>query len=110
MRNRYINYSKLTNSSRYYAPLRRGHKSLTHYATAKLRNPSALQRSQVDSISYIWSYGDRFYKLAQQYYDDAEFWWVIAWYNGTPTEAHLPLGSRIAIPTDIQQVLRVLGI
>jgi len=110
MSNRYINYRKLTNSSRYYAPIRRGHKSLTHYQTPKLRNPSPVERSSLSTTSHIWAYGDRFYKLAQDYYDDPEFWWVIAWYNGTPTEAQLPLGALIAIPTDIQQALRVLGI
>jgi len=110
MSNRYINYRKLTNSSKYYAPIRRGLKVLTHYQTPKLRNPPPAERASLSTTSHIWAYGDRFYKLAQDYYDDPEFWWVIAWYNGTPTEAQLPLGSLIAIPTDIQQALRVLGI
>ena len=112
MSGRYSHYRILYNSSKYYAPLRKSRnlKGVHQYETPRMRNPSAAQRAGILSVKHIWSYGDRFYKLADQYYGDPDYWWVIAWYNGVPTEAELYLGNLIVIPTDIQQALRVLGI
>ena len=42
----------------------------------------------------MWKLGDRFYKLADQYYGDPTLWWIIAWYNRMPTESHAEGGLR----------------
>ena len=47
---------------------------------------------------HVWSMGDRFFKLSYQYYDTYNLWWVIALFNGVPTEAHLNYGDVIYIP------------
>ena len=108
---RYKNSRILTNSSKYYAPLRksRNMRAIRHYETPILYNPDAIDRFNTTTEAHIWSYGDRFYKLADQYYGDVRFWWVIAWYNGTPTEADINNGDLIEIPLNIQEALRVLG-
>ena len=107
---RYTNSKIITNASEYYAPLRKGRhaKIITQYATPKLHNPGVAQRAQLAKSTHIWKYGDRFYQLAHQYYGDARFWWVIAWYNGYPTEADVPTGSRLAIPVNLEHALKVL--
>lgn len=109
---RYNNSNKLINDSRFYRDLmeKRGTKQLTHYGTPIMKNPSAIERAQIDTSGHIWKYGDRFYTLAQRYYNDTRFWWVIAWYNGYPTEADIKPGDFIDIPVNIQDGLRILGV
>ena len=109
---RYSNLRILTNNSDYYAHLRktRNLKVMRHYETPRLRNPTTIQRAGMTTVTHVWSYGDRFYKMAHKYYADANYWWVIAWYNGVPTEAEIYTGNLIEIPVDLQQALRVLGI
>ena len=97
------------NSSEYYKTLRRGKKSIRHFETPILTNPGPVTRASITSFTHIWTVGDRFYKLANTYYSDVRYWWIIAWYNGVPTEAHLERGTPIEIPLDLDAVLRVLG-
>jgi len=33
-------------------------------------------------------------------------WWVIAWYNQKPTEAHFNVGDVVYIPTPLANVLQ----
>jgi hypothetical protein len=109
---RYNKQKKYLNDSNFYNKLkkRRGVKNLTHYGTPMLANPDYIDRSTVSTVGHIWKYGDRFYNLANQYYDDARFWWVIAWYNGYPTEADIRPGDYLDIPINITDALRVLGV
>jgi|TARA_Y100000034_G_scaffold36664_1_gene45105 nucleoid-associated protein YgaU len=110
MSTRYGKYTILYNSNKYYAPIRRGKKAIEHYETPSLYNPSVMDRTTLKTTPYIWKYGSRFYNLADQFYGDAKYWWVIAWYNGVPTEAHLKTGAVIYIPLNIEDAYRVLGV
>ena len=76
-----------------------------HYNTARLETPSVMARSTFNTVQHIWSTGDRFYKLAAQYYKMPSYWWVIALYNHKPTEAHVKLGDPIWIPIPLEAVL-----
>jgi nucleoid-associated protein YgaU len=98
--------------SEYYKPLRdkRNTKFIRHYATPRLYHPTLSQRVAITSTTHIWKYGDRFYNLADKYYGDPRYWWVIAWYNHVPTEVNLSNGSTIQIPLNIETVLRALGV
>tara|TARA_R100000900_G_scaffold137343_1_gene115742 strand:- start:362 stop:694 length:333 start_codon:yes stop_codon:yes gene_type:complete len=107
---RYSGTKILRNNSKYYAPLRNKRQPVIyHYGTPRLTNPISQTRADTPAATHIWSYGDRFYKLAQQYYGDPFYWWVIAWYNAVPTEAHLMDSNLISIPLNIQDALRALG-
>ena len=87
---RYNKDRKIINASEYYKFLRekRGIKSITHYETPTLSHPSVME----------------------QYYNDPRYWWVIAWYNGYPTEADIKPGALIAIPVDIEEALTALRV
>ena len=102
----------LTNASEYYKPLReeRGLKTIRQYATPVLKNPTVAQRKRLKTTKHIWKYGDRLYKLADQYYNDSRFWWVIAWYNGYGCEADIYNGAVIRIPLNLGDTLKVLGV
>ena len=100
------------NDSEYYSSLatKRGVKSITHYKTSVLKNPTVADRRKIKTITHIWAYGNRLYKLADQYYGDSTYWWVIAWYNGVSTEAQIELGKVLYIPLNIEETLDILGV
>jgi nucleoid-associated protein YgaU len=108
---RYGKTQILINDNEYYRSLvrKRGVNAIKQYATPVLKNPTIEERSQLAKTTHIWKYGDRFYKLSNQYYGDPQYWWIIAWYNSTPTEANISTGTAIRIPLNIEEVLAVLG-
>ena len=101
----------INNDIDFYRELRerRGVKQIEHFTTPRLRNPTISDRISLKTSTYIWKYGDRFYNLAYQYYGDVRYWWVIAWYNGIPTEAEANTGDVLEIPLDLQEALIALG-
>jgi nucleoid-associated protein YgaU len=110
---RYQDTRTLINASDYYSFLRKkrhAKKRIIQYATPRLINPGPAARSSIVTTAYIWKYGDRFYQVATQYYNDPRLWWLIAWYNGTPTEADIRPGDTISIPISAQDALRILGL
>jgi nucleoid-associated protein YgaU len=102
----------LINDSEYYEPLRKSRnvKAIEQYATPIMLNPTILHRAVVKTTKHVWKYGDRFYNLADKYYGDARYWWVIAWWNGYGVEADVKNGSLIRIPIEITDALKVLGV
>jgi len=88
----------------------RDNKFIEHFATAVLNHPGVLARSSLTVDTHIWKYGDRFYNLANKYYGNPELWWIIAWYNGYPTEAHIRKGDVLDIPINLEQVSTALGL
>ena len=69
------------------------------------RNVNSIRHYDTPKMSYPTT-GDRYFKLAIQYYGSAQYWWVIAMFNQKPTEADLTVGELIYIPTPLQDVLR----
>ena len=100
------------NDVRHYKELvqRRGVKKIRHYSTPLLAHPTINDRASIPTDSYAWSYGDRFYKLAHDYYGDTRFWWVIAWWNGYPTEVSVQTGDLLQIPLDLNAAIQALGV
>jgi len=109
---RYKAFKKFKNNAKYYSYLREKRKLriINHYETPLLKHPSVTERSQILADTHIWKFGDRLYKLADKYYGDPSFWWVIAWYNAVPTEAHLKTGDLLSIPVNLNSVLELLGV
>ena len=80
-------------------------KHIRHFNTPVLRYPKASEIANLQLIAHTWKVGDKYYKLASRYYGNANFWWVIAWFNQKPTEGHLRAGDRIRIPLPVERVL-----
>ena len=80
------------------------------YGTSKLYHPDVIDRSSLRTDTHIWKYGDRLYHLAHKYYNNPELWWIIGWYNGAPTEAHLKKGDVIEIPIELENIATMLGV
>jgi nucleoid-associated protein YgaU len=101
----------IINDTDFYRELRerRGLKQIEQFTTPRLRQPTVSDRMRLKTSTHIWKYGDRFYNLAHQYYGDARYWWIIAWFNGIPTEAEANTGDVLEIPLNISEALLVLG-
>ena len=85
----------------------RGKKVINHYDTPDYKALSETDFSTVRKIPHIWSFGDRYYKLAYDYYGDASAWWLIAWFNQRPTEASLNIGDPIYVPVPLERALNL---
>ena len=108
---RYGNKRTISNSNEFYEFLRkkRGNpKAIVQYNTITMRNPTISERASLKTINHAWKYGDRYYRLADQFYGDVRYWWVIAWWNARPTEADVKPGDVITIPISIKDALKVL--
>ena len=88
---------------------KRGVNHIDHYPTAQMYHPVAKDLANIESIKHIWKVGDRYSKLAYEFYGDPRLWWVIAWYNQLPTESHVSLGDIIYIPTPFDKILALIG-
>ena len=84
----------------------RGVPYINQYGTPEMRYPTSEEISKLELIGHIWKMGDRYYKLAHQYYGDPKLWWIIAWFNQKPTEGFLSLGQLIHIPLPLEKILR----
>ena len=56
-------------------------------------------------ITHIWKVGDRFYKLSDKYYNNPNYWWILAWFNHKPLETDISLGEIINIPLPLDEML-----
>jgi len=89
---------------------KRGLKHIKQFNTPKMFYPTDIQaRQNFTTIKHIWGTGDRYFKLADEFYEDPTMWWVIAFYNQKPTESHVKLGDVIYIPTPLESILYSIG-
>ena len=86
---------------------RRGKKRLTHQTTPIFTGPTSRQRKTIATTRRVWSAGDTLMKMSKQYYGDVRYWYIIAWYNFKPTDAHFQLGDVVFVPTNLSKVLSV---
>ena len=112
MTDRYLNRPTVINDLDRYKPMlkERGLKYAKIFTTPVLSHPTKADIANLNIIAHRWKIGDKYHKLAHQYYDNSEMWWVIAWFNQAPTEAHLSLGQIVYIPTPVGDVLDYYGV
>lgn len=112
MTSRYDRRSIGINATEQYQSLleERGRKSIRQYFTPSLRHPTSEEVAQLELIGHEWRIGDKMWKLAEKYYGDPTKWWIIAWFNQRPTDAHMTLGDVLTIPLPIDRVLGFLDV
>lgn len=98
------------NSTSQYQKLlkKRRLRSIEQYATPILNHIKEEDYDKLTLIPHIWKTGDRFYKLANKYYGDPSLWWIIAWFNFSPTDSHVEVGETIYITLSLEQTLLLL--
>ena len=111
MPTRYDNRLILLNKDELYMKFieERNLKSIRQYGTGTLKYPTVDELKSVTRVRHIWKTGDRYFKLAEEYYDDPEMWWVIALFNQKPTEFHVKPGDVLYIPVPLESVLFYVG-
>ena len=83
----------------------RGVKRLKQYRVQTLKNRDL---KNIDYFNHIWTDGDQFWKLSNQYFGDPKYWYIIARFNNAPTEAHVSVGDQIKIPLELSIALQVV--
>ena len=83
-------------------------RGIRHYLTPALKTISPEDYKTLSFVYHTWKTGDRFYKLADKYYNDTQFWWVIALFNEKPTEFHFKAGDNVIIPLPLTQALSLI--
>ena len=79
------------------------------FDTAFFSYPSNEQIEDMILISHTWKMGDRYWKLAHKFYGNSDYWWVIAFFNKAPTEAHLRYGELVFVPTPLESILSIVN-
>jgi len=100
-----------TNTEQMYERVfkKKGVKSIIQYTTPVFRRPTQESLDSIRYQTYVWTAGDRFWRLADKFYGDREYWYIIARFNNKPTEAHVKTGDEILIPSDLGRAIEVLG-
>jgi nucleoid-associated protein YgaU len=108
---RYYNQRMFVNAHKAYKKYleERGMKNVRQYNTPKFKHPTVEDMKNFRTIKHIWKTGDRFHKLASEYYQKPEMWWVIALFNQAPTEFHVKLGDIIHIPVPLETAIYYMG-
>lgn len=88
----------------------RGVNFVRQYTTPEFKYPSLSEFSNLEIEYRAWRVGDRYSKLSELEYGNPEYWWVLAWFNKAPTEAHLVLGQQVLIPKPLETILGLLGL
>ena len=76
-------------------------------------NFKALSKEEVFNLSIetkVWTIGEKYFKLAHEYYGDPTYWWLIAWFNQRPLESDFTPGEIVEIPTPLEMILESLDI
>ncbi len=98
----------LRNSEDIYEKLRSkmGVNSIQHCGRIQFGTPLNEEfRKGLTKREHIFAIGDRLNKIAFEYYGDAKLWWVLAWFNGKPTDHHCRVGDIIEVPFPLSEVL-----
>lgn len=104
---RYNGRDKASNSNEMYKETfdERGVEQIEQYRTPELVFPTREEEKRIKTVDYVWSQGDRYWRIAAKQYGDPNLWWVIAQFNKKPTEGHLSPGDTIKIPLELSRVL-----
>lgn len=93
----YKDSSKTNNNNPLYKKVLedRGIKKMYQYRTKIF---DKLDLSSENYTKYIWKKDDNLFKLANRFYSNKNYWWLIAYVNNKPTDSHFEIGEEILIP------------
>tara|TARA_Y100000593_G_C4044270_1_gene206659 strand:- start:83 stop:442 length:360 start_codon:yes stop_codon:yes gene_type:complete len=79
---------------------------ILQYNTARFYYPTIQERQAMSMTPKIWTSTSRLYNLAATVYGDSRLWWVLAWFNQKPTEAHFKVGDVYYVPDSPAEIIR----
>lgn len=112
MPSRYNNRRTGVNGTSQYRSIfeRRGVSQIRQFLTGRFTYPTQNQISNLQLKTHLWKTGDHFYKLADKFYGDSTYWWVIALFNKQPTEANIQYGDVIHVPMPLARTLEYFNV
>jgi len=105
---RYDNRAVFVNSSEGYRKAffkKRAVYQIKQYGSPDLPRPLPSMMQELNNIPLVWAADSRLFKLADEFYGDPTYWWIIAWFNQKPTEGHFNIGDVFYVPTPLDRVL-----
>ena len=108
--NNFVEFINATSGYRKTFKARYGEQGIRQTGVNTLSYPTQEIYDQIETAAVTWQVGDRFYKLASKYYNNPEYWWVIAWFNKKPTEQHVQLGETVLVPLFLDELLSIIGL
>ena len=69
----------------------------------------AVAAGALDIVTFTTKERDRLDIIAGEYYGDGTLWWVIAGASGIGWNLQVPPGTFLRIPTDVGQIVALLG-
>lgn len=106
-------FIRTTNEDDYvYSPIfkKRGVGSIDNFSTAILKYPNPSELADIIEETEVWKVGTKYFNLAQKYYGEEQYWWIIAWYNLRPLETDFRPGDVVIIPTPLESILSAFEI
>ena len=90
---------------------KRGVSSIEQYLTPELKYPSPAEMEEELTLeTEVWTVGTKYFALADKYYNDPQYWWIIAWFNMSPLETDYEPGDTVIIPTPLESILSSFGL
>ena len=107
MKNRYTNTRLFNNTNVLFADEfeDRGVKYIRQYTTTPYKELTEDQKGSLVAKKVEWQNADRLDKIAAREYNNSEYWWIIARYNGKPTDAHFRPGDELLVPHPLTLIL-----
>ena len=106
------NNSRITffNNSLEYSHLFKKRKinGVRQYGTPTVRNIPEDAYEYLTFVEHIWKTGDLLTKLADKFYNEVNYWWLIALFNEKPTDFHFKPGDVVLIPLPLTKVLSLI--
>lgn len=78
---------------------------ISQYETQILYYPTQEQINQLELSEHVWAQHDKFWRLAETYYGDPKYWWIISFFNKKPTEAEVNIGDVIYVPSPLDRIV-----
>jgi hypothetical protein len=64
--------------------------------------------ANIDWFEYAWQLGDRMDRLANRFFGDDQYWWVIALVNNVQYVFSVQVGTVLRIPLNVNDILSKL--
>jgi len=65
---------------------------------------SAVKTGSIQFTIIVLSEGQRLDQIANQYYGDGRYWWIIAAASNVGWWLQVPSGTRLIVPTSLEQI------
>lgn len=83
-----------------------GASKVDHYGLIFYGDPVSQQfLEEISIVDHVFKKGDRLSIIAHNYYGDAKLWWLLAWFNGKPTDFECKVGDIIKVPSPVEEVI-----